>query len=102
MTPRVFALALAVSALLGCKGPPPAAAPQALLASPPPGPTRAECCQRCVELANRDPAGMDLSVQPCARYRGSFHGNPGLSDACAQRLERVTVGACQREAPPAP
>jgi len=44
--------------------------------------TSNDCCQECLEFANKDPSGYDISIKPCSAY--------GLS--CDQR-----VGDCRNE-----
>ena len=41
-----------------------------------------DCCQECLDYANKDPSGYDISIKPCSAY--------GLS--CDQR-----VGDCRNE-----
>lgn len=27
-----------------------------------------DCCQQCLEYANQDPSGYDISIKPCSEY----------------------------------
>lgn len=80
--------------------------------APPPPPSAAEadpeavkrCCRQCAAASSRDPAGVDLSILPCTKYRpraGSPPGTSGLIDpSCAELLEskKLLIGACQQMA----
>ncbi|MFO0578808.1 MAG: hypothetical protein U1A78_32800 [Polyangia bacterium] len=87
--------------------PPPATAtvtaPATTAASEPSAEQLRACCQQCAAAATRDPAGIDLRVQPCSRYRGARpDGSPGLDEPCAALLSerKLTIGACQQQAAP--
>lgn len=45
---------------------------------------RATCCAQCAQGARTDPAGMDLSLEPCAGYAAHrVNGQRVMTDACA-------------------
>lgn len=54
------------------------------------------CCKSCAEAAARDPAGQDLAVVPCTKYRGEWQGRPGIDASCAALFveSMTTVGDC--------
>lgn len=91
----------------GCRHSPPAqttaAVDQPAAAAPLPEVSLAACCRQCLDASQRDPAGHDIRVSPCARYRGEWNGGPGVSNACAALFERLRtrVGQCM-ESDPAP
>lgn len=71
---RAFCATAALS-LLSCATTP--AVPPATTAN------RATCCAQCTSAAQRDPAGMDISVKDCRSYAGAdFNGGPGVDPAC--------------------
>ena len=54
------------------------------------------CCKQCSDAASRDPAGNDLTVVPCTKYRGTWNGNPGVDEKCAALFQEqnTLVGSC--------
>ena len=79
-------------ALLLMGGCPPKASSPVQEPSPPPEPSpsavdvvdRPTCCAQCLHGARTDPAAMDLSLEPCAGYRGHrANGDPVMTRACA-------------------
>lgn len=81
--------------------PMPAVAPTSEPAATPDNSARLrDCCRQCTAAASRDPAGVDLSVQPCSRYgtEPAGGGPPALDADCARLLteQRTLVGACQK------
>lgn len=52
--------------------------------APAPDELRATCCAQCREAARRDPAGRDLSLDPCARW-ASDRESP-VNTRCARYL----------------
>lgn len=78
------ALLIALALVGGCpaKTSPPVAEP-APEVSPAPA-DRVTCCAQCSEGARTDPAGMDLSLEPCAGYAWhTVSGRPVMTEACA-------------------
>jgi hypothetical protein len=58
------------------------------------------CCRQCAAASSRDPAGVDLRVLPCTKYRSAPPGGPGnegLDAPCAELLgtKKVLIGTCQ-------
>ncbi|MBI4508275.1 MAG: hypothetical protein HY698_01480 [Deltaproteobacteria bacterium] len=46
------------------------------------------CCAQCVDAASRDPAGRDIRMESCLRYKGEFGGLMGVDDRCVAFFER--------------
>ncbi|MBI2665856.1 hypothetical protein HYX12_04510 [Candidatus Woesearchaeota archaeon] len=43
------------------------------------GNSLSSCCQECLQQANRDPSGYDISIKPCSEYQ--------LSEKCELLFE---------------
>jgi hypothetical protein len=69
------------------------AEPDAAAAAPAAAPAELiECCKQCSAASGRDPAGMDISRNPCAGYPAEFNGGPGVDATCkALFSERRTI-----------
>jgi len=84
---KTLAAALFVLALVGgCPRPAPDPAPETTpeATATPAEADRATCCAQCAEGARTDPAGMDLSLEPCAGYAAHrVNGERVMTDACA-------------------
>lgn len=92
------ALVVMVS-LAGCATAP-VASPSPVVATDD-GAKRAACCAQCTSAAQRDPAGMDISVKDCRSYAGAeFNSGPGVDEACVAYFTSTptTLGACSKEA----
>lgn len=49
------------------------------------------CCEECVNQAERDPSGYDISIKPCGEYE--------LSESCERFFEKENslVGECRKK-----
>lgn len=116
LTPATFLLGFLALSSLGADVSPCGRArrPIPRVEPPPPSVAAAEadpeavkrCCRQCAAASSRDPAGVDLSVLPCTRYRpggGAPGGSEGALEAsCAELLasKKLLIGACQQMSAP--
>ena len=60
--------------------------------------SKERCCAQCGEAASKDPAGRDLSLDPCGGYVGFVvNGQAPLDTACAEwfTTHPLTVTECR-------
>ena len=78
--------------------PEPAPAPDTTQAPATPEASKSLCCGQCQYAASKDPAGRDISMDPCAGYAGyTVNGKVTVDQACSAWFldHPMTVSDCR-------
>jgi len=46
------------------------------------------CCQECLEKANQDPSGYDISIKPCSEYGLACENSVGECQDTSSRIDQ--------------